>query len=327
MRCLFLQVLILVASGIVLCQQPQGSPAPQNTPQPIPQTSPSPRTGGQSSSAGVSNENPRLFSPPFSDSIQDSDRIASRIIALRQFTAPLYRKPTDKELKVVAPGTRWTERYAFPGDKQGGVVRLLPDYGCAKNTRVVYVSEQCLKLSMPGAANSFSFRTRSYRIRRLADIALDGDEFVLTGIFMDSVLLPLNDVDFETLVLSSPGVSSLNLLTPSQSFDQIDDFEKRFQNKSDEDSFRYSRRVVVKVGASYAYRGIAYRGRILRAAGGITYNELDFDKRRDILVVFNVLERDKDGSVTIVYRVLKETTAPKLKVPSSAGRNSSVEER
>lgn len=102
---------------------------------------------------------------------------------------------------------------------------------------------------MPGAANSFSFRTRSYRISRLSDISLDGDEIVLTGIFMDSVLMPLGDVDFETLALSSPGISSLKLLKPSQSFEQLDDFEKRYRNEKDEDGFQYLRRAKVKVGA------------------------------------------------------------------------------
>ena len=61
-------------------------------------------------------------------------------------------------------------------------------------------------------------------------------------------------------------------------------------------------------------RSIAYRGKFRRAEAGVVYNELDFDKRRDIIVVFKIVDVEPDGSATIVWRMLRESKSPKLKI-------------
>lgn len=302
---------------VVFSQQPLATPVPQPSPQPIPQTTripPSVRPATPSTPL----EKPGIILPASSDQQSDFERLPARIIAIREVTSPLYRKPTEKELKIVAPDSKWLTEFGFRDNKAGGVIRLMPDLGCARNVRVIRASEECLRLSMPGAANSFSFRTRSYRIRRLADITLDGDSIVLAGIFMHAVLVPLGNVNFESVGMKSYTLATIDALTPPARFEDFSRFEGAICNSLESMGIPYVRRHKIEVGGTFVFRGIAYRGRVIRAAGGFTYNEMDFDRRRDVLVIFRVLERGNDGSVTLVYRILRDSPAPKIKIPKSA---------
>jgi hypothetical protein len=49
-----------------------------------------------------------------------------------------------------------------------------------------------------------------------------------------------------------------------------------------------------------------------RAVRGISYNELDFDKRRDVIVAFRVVRMDPDGSISILWKQLADGESPKL---------------
>lgn len=315
MRFLIFQFILVSFSLSVYCQQPQGTPIPQATPLPAPQSSPAPRTSVQSPSSGALPENPRLLPPPFSNTVGDTDRLATRIMALRQITAPLYRKPTDRELRAVEPDPKWSSIYPFANGRNGGVVRLMPDLGCAKNTRVINASENCIKLSMPGAANSYSFRTRSYRIKRLADITLDGEYISLTGVFMNAAISEVPNTEIQDMDLQSSAIRSLAAIPNAAKYEQIEDLQAQIESGFESTGLRISNRATVRLGATYVFRGIAYRGRVIRAASGIAYNELDFDKRRDIIVAFKITEISDDRSVTIVYRILRESEPPKIKAP------------
>lgn len=315
MRFLIFQFILVSFSLPVFCQQPQGTPIPQATPPPIPQSSPTPRASVQNPASGALSENPSLLTPPFSNTVGDTDRLATRIIALRQITAPLYRKPTDRELRAVEPDPKWSSIYPFANGRNGGVVRLMPDLGCAKNTRVINASEDCIKLSMPGAANSYSFRTRNYRIKRLADITLDGEYISLTGVFMNGAISEVPNTEIQDIDLQEAAIQALAAMPPAAKYEQIEDLQAQIENGIESSGLRISNRATVRLGATYVFRGIAYRGRVTRAAAGIAYNELDFDKRRDIIVAFKITEISDDRSVTIVYRILRESEAPKIKVP------------
>jgi len=78
--------------------------------------------------------------------------------------------------------------------------------------------------------------------------------------------------------------------------------------------FLYSKAVEPRSDRTYALRLVAYRGKVARSMGGIRYNELDFDKRRDIVVVFRIVDKNETG-LTIVWRKLSDVEAPKLKMP------------
>ena len=80
------------------------------------------------------------------------------------------------------------------------------------------------------------------------------------------------------------------------------------------DGFVYGRGVKVNPKRTFVLRSIAYRGKYLRSEEGVVYNELGFDRRRDVIVAFRIAEVSPDGSITVVYRILKDVKSPKLKV-------------
>ena len=59
-------------------------------------------------------------------------------------------------------------------------------------------------------------------------------------------------------------------------------------------------------------RSIAYKGSYYRAIDGFLYDELDFDKRKDVTVAFRIIRRDEE-SVTIIWKQLAEKDSPKVK--------------
>ena len=54
----------------------------------------------------------------------------------------------------------------------------------------------------------------------------------------------------------------------------------------------------------------------MRTAGGIRYNELDYDKRRDVIVAFRIVQIEKDG-LTLVWRKLADSEPPRIKMPKA----------
>lgn len=68
------------------------------------------------------------------------------------------------------------------------------------------------------------------------------------------------------------------------------------------------------VDRTYALRAVAYRGKVIRSMAGIRYNELEYDRRRDVIVAFRVVDMDSEG-VTIVWRKLADIESPKIKMP------------
>lgn len=239
-----------------------------------------------------------------------------RVMAMQRFVAPIYRKPTDKELAAISPNAAILQKYsAFLSLSNSGIFRLLPDTGCAVNDRVISAKEECIKYSMPGAGNSYSFRTENYRIRRLADLSLLSGGLSITGVFMHGIMTNIGDVPLENVTLSSPGVGYLAAFKPSTSPDDVIRTDDRFQKGEEHGGFQYAKQFKVDTNSTYVLRTVAYRGKVLRSLGGVRYNELDFDKRKDVIVAFRVIEKSDDGSVTIIWRQLLEADAPKLKMP------------
>ena len=83
----------------------------------------------------------------------------------------------------------------------------------------------------------------------------------------------------------------------------------------------YGRSAQVSLDATYLLRVIAYRGTVPRAAYGIEYDELDFDKRRDVIAAFRIVDIAQDGSITILWKVLSNQPAPYLKDDRKAIRD------
>lgn len=309
MRLLVLFAIVVSSFAISVAQQPTSSPPPPPPTSTPPPPAVQPIRGGRAI-------DPRQANPFSLNQVAESDRLGMRVVAMQRFVAPIYRKPTDKELAAVLPAASILQKYsAFLSRANGGIFRLLADAGCAVNDRVISAKEECIKYSMPGAGNSYSFRTENYRISRLADISLKQGKLGITGVFMHGMMTKIGDVPLESVTLVSAGVDYLVGFKPSTNADEVAETDERLKKGEQHNGLQFAKEFDVDVNSTYVLRAIAYRGKVVRSLGGVSYNELDFDKRKDVIVAFRVVEKGDDGSVTIIWKQLAETDSPKLKMP------------
>jgi hypothetical protein len=304
---------ILAVSG----QTPKASPPPQPRSSPTTTSTPQQVPAMVRATPVLPSDMRRLENNFPLNRVSESDRLVSRVVYLQQVVAPLYRKPSGKELNAIAPDPRLESQYShilkLPDT---GIFRLVPNVGCAPNSKVVNAREDCLKYSMPGAGNSFSFRAENYRIRHLADITYESGKLHITGIFMHGLMTRLGDVPVDSVDLGTRGMKFITDFRPSTSFSDVVHIDASFRKGIEVGGYKYGMSQPIEPGMTYAFRGVAYRGKVIRSAGGVRYNELEYDKREDVTVVFRVIEKAGDDSITIIWRQLTEKESPKIKVPS-----------
>lgn len=241
-------------------------------------------------------------------------RSIERQIALQNIEL-LYRKPTGKELELVAPKREDLALYAdFLRQPNTGLIKLIEDKGCDVNTNVVVATADCLAYTMPGAGASYSFRTKNYRISRLSDITLTQGGFQAMGILLHGVFVKIGEVPLEQVNLQTKGVDFLVSLQSETDFQKALELDRKLIKGVENDGFLYRRSVEAVDGKTYVLRSIAYRGEYKRAAQGVIYNELDFDKRADVIVAFRIVRRESDGSLTLLWKQLEKQNAPKTKL-------------
>lgn len=226
----------------------------------------------------------------------------------------LYRKPTKKELEILAPSDEYARKYAgFLQTPNTGLTKLAADKGCADNTKVIVATADCLAFTMPGAGSSYSFRTRNYRIPRLADITFTENSFQATGVRLHGIFVNIGDVPLEQVNLQTKGMEFLTAFKPEADFQKAKEIDSRFSEGIEKNGFVYRRALRALDETTYVLRSIAYRGKYFRAISGLTYNELDFDKRSDVIVAFRIVRRSKDGAVTILWKQLQKQDSLKTK--------------
>lgn len=254
--------------------------------------------------------------PPSFGSPVEADPMAKRQMIVQKYAVPMYRKPTGKELRSVAPDESWVNSYRnFLERGNSGIFKLLPDRGCAESSKVVNASEVCLKYTMPGAGNSYSFRTETYRIKHLADLTYSGGNFLITGVLMQGFMTDLGDVPIDGVNLDTQQIAVLRSFDPVVDFHKAEEVDRVFTAGLLKNGLLYRRSLPAIADHTYAMRAVAYQGKIMRSVEGADYNELDFDKRRDIIVVFRVVGISTDGAATIVWTKLASIYSPKLKLP------------
>lgn len=227
---------------------------------------------------------------------------------------PLYRKPTEEELELLAPNAEDLKKYAdFLKQPKSGITKFVADFGCGTNPNIVVVSSDCMKYSMPGAGSSFSFRIKNYRIRRLADLTFTNNSFQTTGVMSHGILVNLGDIFLQEVSLDTKGVKFLLDFAPTIEYQKAFEMESRLIAGIENDGFIYQSSLAAEENSTYVLRSIAYRGDSMRAVQGVTYNELDFDKREDIFVAFRIIRKDEDGSLTIIWKELNNKKSPKIK--------------
>jgi len=227
---------------------------------------------------------------------------------------PLYRNPTKEELETLSPNIEEVNKYAdFLRQPNTGLIKLAADLGCAENTKIVVATADCLRYTMPGAGTSFSFRTKKYRLRRLADLTFTNDSFQATGVLLHGIFVKIGDVPLEKVDLQTKGLSYLLNFQPETDYEKARVIDRQLSEGVFSDGFQYRRGFYAVENTTYVLRSIAYDGKYFRAVEGVAYNEFAFDKRRDVTVAFRIVRKDSDGSVTILWKEILRKNSPKIK--------------
>ncbi|NNE99356.1 MAG: hypothetical protein HKN25_10095 [Pyrinomonadaceae bacterium] len=236
-----------------------------------------------------------------------------RLNVLNKHVKPLYRYPTKDELRRVAPDSDLQAKYReFLKNRETGLTLLVADSGCSENTNVISARANCIKYSMPGGGSSYSFRVRNYRIPRLADITFTRDSFQATGILLHGIFVNLGKIPVEEVGLTTPGLETLRMFRPTVDYYRAKKTDEILSRGFLRNGFAYRRALYIKESDTFALRSIAYRGKRYRSVAGVTYNELDFDKRRDVIVVFRIVRIAGDGKITLLWRILQNRKSPKM---------------
>lgn len=295
--------LIVVFSFVAVNAQGRN---PQPTPQPTPINSEHARDQQNISNRSRNlqlNDNLRAQNPNFRNTKTFRDKIK-----------PLYRDPDKKEREILAPDGEDENKYAdFLKQKGTGLTKLIIDQGCDKDVSVVVSTPHCLKYSMPGAGSSFSFRIEDYRIRHLSDLNFTGKVFQSVGVLTHGIFADIGDVPLEDVTLETDGVDHLTNIQPAETIAEATDLIAKLEKGIKKGEFTYKNFLPVKENTTYVLRSIAYRGNAYRTIGGISYDELDFDKRKDITVAFRIVRVNPNEGVTILWKELAEEKAPKIK--------------
>lgn len=228
----------------------------------------------------------------------------------------IYREPNKEDLKIIAPSRSLVERYAdFLRQSETGIIKLNADDRCGgENNLVVAASENCRQYKMPGAGTAFSFRTESYRIPRLSDLILSKNILKTDGVLQHGIMVNLGDVPLETVTPKTKGLKFLSDFQPAKTEAEFLKINGELSAGIKADGFVYRLGFYVSDKATFALRSIAYKGTFLRSANGVTYDEFNFDKRKDTIIVFRVVEQDANGNVTLLWKIMSKRDAPSLKL-------------
>ncbi|MBK9163267.1 MAG: hypothetical protein IPM21_05040 [Acidobacteria bacterium] len=227
----------------------------------------------------------------------------------------IYRTPDEKETKLLAvDASLLTEHEPFLKQRNTGIVKLNADSECVSSVEVLNATEKCLDVNFPGAGIAFSFRTESYRLPRLADLIFLEGFFRADAVLQQVVMVELGDVPLGDVTLQTSGMRYLAELKPPPDGEQFMAFDRQLAAGINDGGFSYRKGFRSRADITYALRSIAYKGTYMRSIDGVTYDELDYDKRRDVIVAFRVVDTDKDGNVTLLWKRLRETNAPTLKI-------------
>ncbi|MDH3495040.1 MAG: hypothetical protein OEM82_15925, partial [Acidobacteriota bacterium] len=165
---------------------------------------------------------------------------------------------------------------------------------------------------MPGAGSSYSFRSRLYRVKRLADITFTGSEFNTLGIWKHGILISLGDVALEDLTADSSILETLAGFTPPEDIVKASQFAGYLEKGIAGGEIVYKDSHPAIVDTTYVVRSIAYRGEHWESLKEVVYDELEFDKRRDVIVAFRVIRLVPNESATIVWKVLSDKKSPRI---------------
>lgn len=226
---------------------------------------------------------------------------------------PIYRKPNKEEREIVATEQEGLKKYAeFLDKKDTGLTKLIIDRGCDKNIEIVVSTAHCIKYSLPGGGSSYSFRQKDYQRRRFADLSFSNNRFHALGLLTQGIFVDVGEIPIEDITMKSPALEFLKELEPEDEIDKVFEFNKKLEKGIEKNNFTYKLSAPLYENTTYILRSIAYRGEYYRTVEGITYNELDYDRRRDVTVAFRVVRYHPNEGITILWKILDDQKSPKL---------------
>ncbi|MBS1794856.1 MAG: hypothetical protein JSS81_13435 [Acidobacteria bacterium] len=247
------------------------------------------------------------------DNLGDMQRY-QRVLIFKKMTETVYRKPDRDEVKDLVADETLRAPYAdFLKLPKTGMIRLLKDMGCEDGKTGVAATDQCLKYPFPGNGSAYSFRQKSHWIRSLADIALADDVFSIAGSLAVGMFVDVGDVALDRVSNTTPGADFIFDFKPSRDVDEANAQNDELKKGIVKGNFRYLKQIRAAENRTFLMRYVAYRGVVRKTFNGFLYNELDFDKRRDLVVAFRVVKKEADGSVWLLWRELRSDDAPRLK--------------
>ncbi len=227
----------------------------------------------------------------------------------------LYRKPSKKDLENLMPSQILITQYEnFLKQPNTGIFKLSGDSNCAINTNVIVATENCLSNSIPGAGTAFSFRVNSHRMLHLADLILEKEVIKTDGILQQGLMVSLGNIELEGVSAQTPGVKFLFDFRPANNLEEFQKIDQELSNGITADGLIYRLGFYAGDKTTFALRSIAYRGKVARSVSGISYNELDFDKRKDVVIIFRIIEKGSNGDITILWKELSRVDSPVLKI-------------
>jgi hypothetical protein len=281
---------------------------------PVPTPTPTPRPGSRAAAVpAVVRDNSSYDRLRTIESMTDKTYIPRHPMLDRK--TGIYRRPGAEESRALAVSeTLIREFEAFLAGPDTGIVKLNGDSSCFSSVEVVNVNEKCAPFKMPGAGTAFSFRIDGYRLPRLADLILFNGTFRADAVLQHVAMVELGNIAIADVNLELGGMKYLVELQPTRDGDKFLQYDSELTRGISANGYFYRKGHPVKPDTTYALRSIAYRGSYLRAVDKITYDELDFDRRRDVIVAFRVVETEESGNVTILWKRLRDLEAPKLNI-------------
>ncbi|MBS1794857.1 MAG: hypothetical protein JSS81_13440 [Acidobacteria bacterium] len=227
------------------------------------------------------------------------------------------RKPNKKELALVAPKPEDVAKYAaFLAREKTGIVRLIPDMGCDTNKNVIDVSSKCSTYTLPGSGASFSFRLGRYVGNYFSDLVLRDNALAASGNLNLGFFVMLGDIPLENVSAQTIGAAYLFDYAPPKDAAAVVKESEKFAKGAVDRDFTYRSAVAVAENTTYLFRSVAYRKEMAQPlVDNPDFNDIEVDKRKDVVVAFRVVRKDADGSATLLWQELARRDAPKLERP------------
>jgi hypothetical protein len=227
-------------------------------------------------------------------------------------TRPTAIQPSKKQAVRLRPAAQDLNLYAdFLKQSNTGLIRLFPEIDCG-GQYVVHAEGPCAD-EIP-LSSFYSFRKKNYSERGLSDLGLKGGFLFNDAWLSNGIIVKLGDIPLESIAVDSEGIKFLADYAPATDKDEILTKSGEMIKGLNVGNYFYSKAVRAEEKTTYALRMIAYRGKVLRPLEkNIFKDELEGDKRVDLVVAFRVVRKEADGNLTLLWKQLQRKDSPKIK--------------